>query len=90
MLDNCSMHLHDWMHGIFVGGVWNVTLYYYLEKLLQVGKKWELNIYMMFSDYISKWTWPSRIAASKYIHEVCKDERKDKHREVKKNQGTSI
>ena len=43
-----------------------------------MGKKWELNIYMMFSDYISKWTWPSRINGS-HLHELFSNERKDKH-----------
>ena len=32
-----EQYLHDWMHGVFVGGVWNVTICLVLRDLWQDG-----------------------------------------------------
>ena len=53
------------MHGIFVGGVWNVALYLFLEMLIDAGY---IDIYNVFADFIAKWSWPGRISNSAHLH----------------------
>ena len=53
------------MHGIFVGGVWNVALYLVLEMLIDAGY---IDIYNVFADFIAKWSWPGRISNSAHLH----------------------
>ena len=53
VIDPCKMYLHDWMHGFFVHGVWNVILYLFFETLIGLGYK---QVYNVFSTYLSKWT----------------------------------
>ena len=37
IVDPVAIFIHDWMHALFVGGVWNITLHLFLGVLLQVG-----------------------------------------------------
>ena len=78
-VDPVSTYLHDWMHAIFVDGVFNLTLYLLLEAIIKKGLT---NVYTVFSDYISKWTWPGRINGN-HLHEIFTDDRRDKHRKAK-------
>ena len=64
-MDPCKIFIHDWMHGIFVGGVWNVALYLVLEMLIDAGY---IDIYNVFADFIAKWSWPGRISNSAHLH----------------------
>ena len=65
------------MHGLFVGGVWNVALYLFLEMLIDAGYS---DIYNVFADFIAKWSWPGRISNSAHLHEIFRGDRRDKHR----------
>ena len=65
------------MHGIFVGGVWNVALYLFLEMLINAGY---IDIYNIFADFIAAWSWPGRISNSAHLHEIFRGDRRDKHR----------
>ena len=40
------------------------------------------NVYNVFSEYISKWTWPGRINDS-HLHAIFTENRRDKHRKAK-------
>ena len=64
------------MHGIFVGGVWNVALYLFLEMLINAGY---IDIYNVFADFIAGWSWPGRINSA-HLHEIFQGDRRDKHR----------
>ena len=75
-LDPCKIFIHDWMHGIFVGGVWNVALYLFLEMLIDAGY---IDIYNVFANFIAGWSWPGRICSA-HLHEICQGDRRDKHR----------
>ena len=72
-VDPVSTYLHDWMHAIFVDGVFNLTLYLLLEAIIKKGLT---NVYSVFSGYILKWTWPGRINAS-HLHKIFTDDRRD-------------
>jgi hypothetical protein len=52
-----SQYCHDWMHGIFSGGLFNVAVFLFLEQLRKARpafKPWE-----RLSDYIKLWRWPN-------------------------------
>ena len=81
IVDPCKIFIHDWMHGLFVGGVWNIVLYLFLEMFINAGVK---DIYTTFSNFIAGWSWPGRINGA-HLHEIFEENRKDNHREAKKN-----
>ena len=57
-LDVPKQFFHDWMHMIFVGGVFNMTLHYFLEAIREATKS---NVYASLRTYISQWNWPQRL-----------------------------
>ena len=80
VVDPCRMLWHDWMHGFFVAGVWNISLYLFFEKCIELGHK---NVYQAFSNYISHWTWPSRIHGN-HLHDIFSKEKQDTHRKARR------
>ena len=81
-VDPCEVFVHDWMHGLFVDGVYNVTVYLLLEECIDNGRK---NIYDMVGEYIASWNWPGRIghkSSSGQLAAIFSSKRKDKHREA--------
>ena len=81
IVDPCKIFIHDWMHGLFVGGVWNIVLYLFLEMFIDAGVR---DIYTHFSNFIAGWSWPGRINGA-HLHEIF--EEKDKHRAAKRNKS---
>ena len=77
--DPVEVYMHDWMHALFVDGVFNLTLYLLLESVIQIGLP---DVYTAFSNYIANWTWPARVKAS-HLPEIFAGDRKDKHRAAK-------
>ena len=49
---------HDWMHGLFSGGVFNIMVVLFMAKLALVT---EVNPWQPLQDYISKWHWPAHL-----------------------------
>ena len=74
-----DVYMHDWMHALFVDGVWNLVLYLLLESALRAGLK---NIYSVYSNYIAQWKWPRRVQDA-YLSEIFSDDRVPKHRAAK-------
>lgn len=72
-LDVPKQFLHDWMHMIFVSGVFNLVLHYVLEAIREV--KIVGSIYALLRDYIRLWTWPKRLKHTK-LHELFADSRR--------------
>ena len=60
-LDVPSQFFHDWMHMIFVGGVFNLTLHYFLEAIKEATRS---NVYAQLKDYVNEWTLPKRFNLS--------------------------
>lgn len=49
-----SQFMHDWMHCIFSGGVFNHSVWMWLRDThIQVRNIWEV-----LNDYVAKWHWP--------------------------------
>ena len=54
--------LHDWMHMIFVAGVWNNVMNLVLEAIrLEISG----NIYTLLKGYLTMWRWPHLVKARK-------------------------
>ena len=79
VVDPVNIFLHDWMHGLFVDGVFNICLFLMFEVFIQKGFN---TVYAVFSEYVSKWTWPLRTPGS-HLHEIFSESRRDKHRKAK-------
>ena len=62
-LDVAEQFFHDWMHMIFVGGVFNLTLHYFLEAVRTESAS---NVYANLKGYISQWKWPKRFKVDKF------------------------
>ena len=76
-------YLHDWMHALFVDGVFNLTLYLLLETFIITG---ETGVYEVFSNYIATWRWPHRVGmhgSANHLAEIFSRDRRDKHRAAK-------
>ena len=72
-------YVHDWMHGLFVDGVFNTVVYLLFEDFYDAGRK---NIYDLFKTYLGKWHWPGRISSMVNVSDVFKADRAKKHREA--------
>ena len=78
IIDPANQLFHDWMHGIFVDGVANVTIYLLFEVFILSGVK---TVYEDFSKYVALWDWPKRLQMNK-LHEIFSRSRRDKHRDA--------
>ena len=54
--------MHDWMHMVFVTGVWNVVLNMLLESLRKVKH----DIYAVVRNYVEQWRWPASLRMHKF------------------------
>ena len=79
IVDPVEIYMHDWMHMIFVDGVFNLVLYLLLETMIKLNCH---TIYQVYSDYLSTWRWPKRIGGE-HLAEIFSSDRKDKHRKAK-------
>ena len=81
LYDPVPGYMHDWMHALFVDGIYNTTLYLLFESFLQAGKP---DIYTVFSDFVAKWTWPARVNMhGRHLPDIFAGNRKKKHRAAK-------
>ena len=78
IFDPTEVYMHDWMHCLFVDGVFSLAIYLLFEVFFQAGLP---NIYQVCSDYVSKWFWPGRLHGT-YLKEIFTDSRRDKHRKA--------
>ena len=72
--------MHDWMHCIFVSGVWNICLEMVLQALRSAGIR---DVYDSLRDYVKLWCWPRRVNSGK-LHELSTDGRRKKNLEALK------
>ena len=78
VFDPTKVYQHDWMHALFVDGLFNLAVYMLLEAFIVAGFP---HVYQVCSDYIAKWTWPARIHGN-HLHENFEHCRRDKHRKA--------
>ena len=77
VFDPCEAYQHDSMHGLYVDGVMNICIYLLFETFLKcVG----MNVYPVFSEFVSRWTWPARVQGTGHLAEIYTESRAEKHR----------
>ena len=59
-----TQFMHDWMHGLFSSGVFNVLMHYVLEALEDAGFD---NLYGTLHDHVAQWNLPKRL----HITDIC-------------------
>ena len=79
IVDPVANYLHDYMHGLFVGGVCNITVFLLLEIFLVNGVP---DVYQLLHDFLLLWAWPGRLYTHK-LHDIFLPGNKDKHRKAK-------
>ena len=80
LVNPVGIYVHDWMHGLFVDGVFNTVVYLLFEECIQSGMA---NVYETFEGYLAKWEWPGRISNMGHVAQIFSAQRKAKHREAK-------
>ena len=56
-LDVPDQFFHDWMHMIFVGGIFNLSLHFFLEAVKDETRS---NVYASLRGYVARYNWPKR------------------------------
>ena len=64
VMQPASQFMHDWMHGLFSNGVFNLVFHLLLCTLEKHGGMQQL--YPMLEEYVSHWNWPGRVG-----HKPC-------------------
>ena len=70
--------MHDWMHCIFVGGVWNHIILLFMQEMTNIG----IEPYQLFMDYLEKWRWPMRLKM-RHVHEIFEPKRREGNNKAK-------
>ena len=66
--------LHDWMHMMFVTGVWNLVTNLLCETMRVINNQF----YGVVRGYLRSWHWPSRLKATS-LHELFADSQRQKN-----------
>ena len=73
VFDPTKVYCHDWMHCLFVDGVFNHVIVWLFEVFIQSGKP---QVYQVCSNYISNFVWPGRLHAT-HLHEIFREEHRN-------------
>ena len=90
-VDVVAQFMHDWMHMLFVAGVWNLVVHLVLQA---AHSQIPGNIYVLLGGFVEMWHWPAQVGANK-LHELfTKDRQKGnvstKHFRCSASQGLSL
>ena len=68
--------MHDWMHMIFVAGVWNLVILFVSQAVQEsIGG----NIYTLIKGYLQLWSWPKRLKDQSTLHELFEETQENVH-----------
>ena len=79
-LNPATQFMHDWMHCIFVSGIFNITLWLTLRAIQQAGRR---DIYSMLHEALKLWHWPKRLQQTKLFQLFVKS-RQESNNDAKK------
>ena len=77
VLHPASQFMHDWMHGLFSSGAFNVLMHCFFERLEAAG----VDPYGLLRDYIQKWHMPNRLQQKFDAAKVFEKSRRKGNRE---------
>jgi len=60
-----SHHMVDWMHTLFVSGVFNIIAHLFADALEPT------NGYQRYADYLQPWEWPKKMASTSQMRKIC-------------------
>ena len=80
LLRPVTQYCNDPQHTLFVSGVFNTIVYLFFETLWMGGMK---NIYEVFQQFLSDWSWPASAGTQKGIHDIFSKYRVDSWRKSK-------
>ena len=80
VLDPANQFMHDWMHCLFVSGVFNITLNLVLRALHFAGVT---DAYSLAYSFIERWRWPQRLR-QRALHEMFAQPRERANNEARK------
>ena len=75
-----SQFCHDWMHAMFVHGVFGTTAFLMLEAISSTCNR---NIWETLCGYVALWTWPCRVKDSSGLKDVFSAKRAASSRKAK-------
>jgi hypothetical protein len=70
-----SQFMHDWMHGLFANGVFNLVMHYVIQSLEDDG----VEVYDIMFAYIKEWHFPRRVG-NQNLHETFNKKRRQGNR----------
>ena len=80
LLRPVTQYCNDPQHTLFVSGGFNTIVYLFFETLWMGGMK---NIYEVFQQFLSDWSWPASAGTQKGIHDIFSKNRVDSWRKSK-------
>jgi hypothetical protein len=80
ILNPAEQFMHDWMHCLFVSGVWNITLNLALRAIHFAGVT---DAYSIAFSFLESWRWPVRLRQRK-LHEIFAPPRQSSNNDAKK------
>ena len=91
VIQPASQFMHDWMHGIFGNGVFNILIYLVLEAFQDNGVA---NIWDHVGGYLRNYKWPGRVhyasLADRFSAKCRRSSRKAKHLKCQASDGLSM
>jgi hypothetical protein len=85
-----SQFTHDWMHAVFVHGVFNTVSYILMEACIRDGIK----VYELLHEYVGTFVWPARVGSATLKDMFSKKRstasRKAKHFKCTASEGLSV
>ena len=86
-----SQFCHDWMHAIFVHGVFGTVVFRLLESMVSDGRR---DVWDSLDGYMQLWTWPSRVHSnsmkSVFSQQRATSSRKAKNFKCAASEGLSM
>ena len=59
----------DWMHTLFVSGVFHIIAHLFADALKPAGG------YQRYADYLQPWVWPKKMALPSQMRKICSPKR---------------
>ena len=78
-----SQHMVDWMHTLFVSGVFNIIAHLFADALRPAGG------YQRYADYLQPWVWPKTKASTTQLRHICNPKRIESNNTAKQMKGSA-
>ena len=73
----------DWMHTLFVSGVFNIIAHLFADALKPFGG------YQRYADYLQPWQWPKTKGSTTQLRKICSPKRIESNNKAGKMKGSA-